>query len=274
MGRESGTRRLPTSVVRGLSPKVSSAALAADRCPQSDRGKNTPFRQRSRVDGSATRSWSTFTCLALRRQSQVYQALAQTALQRHVRGLFRCRIVGGLVYSIDGQKFSSVQARLVPFARSLLAAALRPSVPVIIVLTNFSENLREHEFGFWLHRQDEQLTTCALSANGGPPCPGGDARLLRVRKSSKRSLYGCGHRHIPHLSLPSRLTLFTRLCGTGHAGAQQFPAQQRCKNSVQREHAQCCTSLKMWVQLRARTHACLQMLSRATSQQNNASMHV
>ena len=42
----------------------------------------------------------------------------------------------GLVLSIDGQKFSNVQVRVAAFVRSLLAAALWPSVPFIIELTH------------------------------------------------------------------------------------------------------------------------------------------
>ena len=117
--------------------------------------------------------------------SQVYQALAQAALLRQVRGLSQSRRTGSLVLSIDGQNFSSA---LAAFVRSLLAAALRPSVPVIIELTDFSENLREHEFGCWLRRQDVQLTTCAHCAWRPSPFCGGDARPQSIRQSSTRCL--------------------------------------------------------------------------------------
>ena len=85
---------------------------------------------------------------------------------------------------IDGQNFSGVQARLAALARSLLAAALQPSVPVIIDLTNFSENLRDHEFGYWLHRQDRKMTTCTLCVCGPQLVP----VVLLGRESSKQSL--------------------------------------------------------------------------------------
>ena len=65
-----------------------------------------------------TRSWSILTCLAFWRQSQVYQALAQTVLERHVRGLIRSRKNGSPVLSIHLQNFPSVQARLAACARS------------------------------------------------------------------------------------------------------------------------------------------------------------
>ena len=105
-----------TSMSRSLiAPnRFSRCLFAAERCPQQAR------------QWKRTRSWNTLTCLAFGRQPQVYQALAQTALQRHVRGLFWSRRIGGLVLSIGGQNFSSAQARLTAFARSLLAA-LRPS---------------------------------------------------------------------------------------------------------------------------------------------------
>ena len=73
--------------------------LAAERCPQRGRRNRTPLGQRSRVDGSfmETHFWSTLACPVLGRQSQVHQALGQTALQRHVRGLLRSRRIGGFV---------------------------------------------------------------------------------------------------------------------------------------------------------------------------------
>ena len=144
---------------------LSSFRLVAELCPQRDIRNKTRLGQRSRVDGWATETHSLLedthvSCV----RAPVFQAAAQTATLRHVRALSRSRKIGGLVLSIDGQSFSSVQARLAAFARSLLPAALHSSVPVIIGLTNLSVNLREHEFGYWLHRQDEQLTICALCA--------------------------------------------------------------------------------------------------------------
>ena len=75
-------------------------------------------------------TWSTLTCLAFGRHTLVHQGFAQMALQRLVRGLLRSRRIGSFV-------LSNVQARLAVFARSL-AAALQPSVPIIIGLLNFS----------------------------------------------------------------------------------------------------------------------------------------
>ena len=114
-------------------------------------------------------------------------------------------------------------------ARSFLAAALSPSVPVIIELTNFSENLGEHERGHWLHRQDVELSTYAVCAYGGPrPVP---VVMLDLNVSGNLPNNACdgGYRHIPHHVWLSS----TRLCGTGHTGAQTFPARHRCKNSGQ-----------------------------------------
>ena len=114
-----------------------------------------------------TRTGKAFTCLAFGHQSQACQTLAQTALQRHIRGLMQSRKIGRVVFTIDGRNFSGVQARLAALARSLLATALRPIIPVVIELTNFSENLREHEFGYWLNRPEVRLTTYALGAYNG-----------------------------------------------------------------------------------------------------------
>ena len=114
------------------------------------------------------RAWSTLTCLAFGRRSQVHQTLAQTALRCHVRGL---------ALSIDGQNFSHVQTRLATFARSLLAAALRRSVPIV---TDFPDNLREHFFGYWHLR--------TLRVRRPSPCPGGVARPQRTGGSCKQSL--------------------------------------------------------------------------------------
>ena len=86
-----------------------------------------------------TLAWIALTCLAFGPWSQVYQALAPTALQRHIKGLVRSRKIGGPVHSFQGQNFSSMQARLAAFARSPLATALRPNVPVIIELTEFPQ---------------------------------------------------------------------------------------------------------------------------------------
>ena len=77
-----------TSMLRGLSPKVGSPTVGALR--NGDRkirlllcsGAALVARQ-----WKCTRSRSTLTCLALGSQSQVFQALAQTALQLHVTGL-------------------------------------------------------------------------------------------------------------------------------------------------------------------------------------------
>ena len=109
-----------TYLVRGLSPTVGSAAVGSLRngirnateavMPLLGSGASLMAQQWKR-----TRAMSTLTCLAFGRQSQVYQALAQTALQRHVTGLSRSRRTGGLVISFDGQNLSNVQARLVLF---------------------------------------------------------------------------------------------------------------------------------------------------------------
>ena len=81
--------------------------------------------------------------------------------------------------------------------------------------------MREHEFGYWRHRQDVQLTTCAHCAYGGPRLV--PVVLLGVNVSEKLPH---GHRHIPHLSMtdkhPESITFDyrPREYGTGHEGAQ------------------------------------------------------
>ena len=77
--------------------------------------------------------------------------------------------------------------------------SLRPSVPVIIELTNFSENLREHEFGYWLHRQDVQLTTCSPCACGGPRLV--SAVMLGLNVSGNLPNKACD---VGHLSLADK----------------------------------------------------------------------
>ena len=85
-----------------------------------------------------TRSWSTLTYLAFGRQPQVYQALAHTVRY----GLEEAK------YGLAGLVSSYSPSTLATVARSLLAAAPRANVPVIIELANFSENPRKHEFGY------------------------------------------------------------------------------------------------------------------------------
>ena len=118
---------LRASVVRGLSPKVGSAAAGLlwngvrnateEIIPLLGSGAALMARQ-----WKCTRSWSTLTCLAFGRQSGV-TSFGADALQRHVRGLSRSRRRGGLALSTDGKNFSSVPVRLAAFG-SLLVAAL------------------------------------------------------------------------------------------------------------------------------------------------------
>ena len=172
-------------MVRGLSRKVGSAAVGSLRD-----GVRTAKEEMMSFLGSGgalmarqwkrTRSWSTLMRLAFGRQLQVYQALAQTALQRHVRGLLRLRRIGGFVLFIDKEFLQPTST----------ASSFWPSV-----LRDYRAR-RQHEFGYWLHRQDVQLTTCPLCACGGPRLVlGGVARPQRVRESSKQSLQQCSPSH-------------------------------------------------------------------------------
>ena len=68
----------------------------------------------------------------------------------------------------------------------LLAPCWQQSVPVIIELTNFSENLREHEFGYWVHR----LRRCPVFST--------------YQANLRNKACDGGHRHIPHLSLTGK----------------------------------------------------------------------
>ena len=140
--------------------------------------------------------------------------------------------IGGSVLSIDGRNFSSVHGWL----RSLLPTALRPNIPVILELTNFSENLREHEFGHWLRRRDVQLTICALWAYCVPrPVPVVMLGPQRVREPSKQDLRQRSPSHSASLldgQAPLEHIVWSspsRICGTGHTCAQEFVAQKRCK---------------------------------------------
>ena len=212
-----------TPTVRGLSPKVGSSAVGSLRD-----GVRTATEELILLLGSGsalmarqwkrTRSCSTLACPTFGRQSQVYQALAQTALQRHVRGLLRSRRIGGFVLSIDGQT-KKMQARLAAFARSLLAAAPAQR-PRDHRAHGFLRDLREHPCGCWLHGQEAQLTTCALCAYGGPrPVP---VVLLGLDVSGNLPNKVCDDRHIPRLSLTDkRPWSITSDCrprerGTGH----------------------------------------------------------
>ena len=152
-------------MVRGLSRKVGSAAVGVRTAKEEmmlflGSGGALMARQWKR-----TRSWSTLMRLAFGRQLQVYQALAQTALQRHVRGLLRLCRIGGFVLFIDKDFLQPTST----------ASCFWPSVPRDYRVR------RQQEFGYWLHRQD------ALSVCGGPRLvPGGVARPQRTiaRKDS------------------------------------------------------------------------------------------
>ena len=140
--------------------------------------------------------------------------------------------------TLHGQNFSSVQARSAAFARSLLAPVLRPSVPVIIQLTKFSKNLREHEFGNWLHsarRPADYLG--ALRVRRPSPCLGGESPKPSVRRWSPSHPTSLPDTQAP-LERHVRLSP-TGVYGTGHTGAQRFPnvAKKWLETSVQRKHA-------------------------------------
>ena len=131
--------------IRGLSTQIGSTAV----CSLWD-GVRTETEAMILLLGSGaalmagqrkrTRPWSTLTGLAFGRQSQVHQALAKTVAQnwwlrtvhRWMEFLQRASTAGCLC--------------------SLLVGSGPPAQrPHIIELTNFSGNLREHEFGYWLH---------------------------------------------------------------------------------------------------------------------------
>ena len=98
-----------TGVQKGASGQASVGHVVTRRLPASkhsllknfDGQRPVAMAQLMARQWKRTRFWSTLTCLAFGRQSHVHQALVQTALQRHVRGLLRFRRIGGFVPSTD-----------------------------------------------------------------------------------------------------------------------------------------------------------------------------
>ena len=116
---------------------------------------------------------STRTCLAFGRQSLVYQAVAHTARY----GLAE------LVASYSPSTDRIPPAHKHGWLPLLVLFWQRPCVPVIIELTNFSENLREHEFGYWLHPSRRTADHLHTWREWRPsPCPSDDARPQRIKK--------------------------------------------------------------------------------------------
>ena len=171
-----------TSVVRGLSLKFGSAAVGQLQNGVRNATEAVLLLLGSEVALMArqwkrTVSWSTLTCLAVWRQSQVHQALAQMALQRRVRGLSRSRRTGVASYSPSMDETNLAYKHGAP----------QPNIPMIIELTNFSKDLWGHEVWALL----------------SPSRPGRDARPQRIRDLPNEACEG-DHRHIPHLSFTDK----------------------------------------------------------------------
>ena len=89
-----------TSKVRGLSQKVGSAAVCSLQNGATEEKDSSWAAKRTRSSNT------TLSFLAFGRQSQMCRALAQTALQRHVRGLLRSRRIVELALALFWQRLS------------------------------------------------------------------------------------------------------------------------------------------------------------------------
>ena len=147
----------------------------------------------------------------------------------------------------------------------------------------------------WLHRQDEQLTTCALCAYDGPRPVLVVMLGLNVSRNLSNRTCDNGHRHIPHLysltdkhpwSIKSdyrprecveQITLVLK--NSLHNNVAKKSGQILLSCVSMRETLTCSNWSASWstqsvLFVRARTHGCLQTLSRATRQKHNASIRV
>ena len=205
-------------MIRGLSPKFCSAAVGSLRNGvRAATGNNTPLGQRSRVEGSTMETHSLLECPHV---SGVRTPVAGVFGADSLAAPRLAELVASYSPSMDEISHRASTTGCLS-ARSLLAAALRPSVPVI-ELTSFSENLREHEFGCWLHRQDVQL-----------PCAyGGPRRVLVVLigLNLRRNLpnKACDDGHRPHLSLTEKRPWST----TSDCRPREYVEQQVLKKSL------------------------------------------